>query len=44
MLPGDEVELEARLAGANAILRKSEDVALIAETVTRLLTRKMRQN
>jgi len=44
MLSGDEVELEARRAGANAILRKPEDVTLIAETVARLLARKARQN
>jgi two-component system, chemotaxis family, chemotaxis protein CheY len=44
MLSGDDVELEARRAGANAILRKPEDVALIAETVARLLARKARQN
>jgi CheY-like chemotaxis protein len=44
MLSGDNVELEARRAGANAILRKPEDVALIAETVARLLARKVRQN
>jgi two-component system chemotaxis response regulator CheY len=40
MLSGDDVELEARRAGANAFLRKPEDVPLIAETVARLLARK----
>jgi two-component system chemotaxis response regulator CheY len=44
MLSGDEVELKARRAGANAILGNPEDVALIAETVARLLARKARQN
>jgi two-component system chemotaxis response regulator CheY len=44
MLSGDDVELEARRAGANVILRKPEDVASIAETVARLLARKARQN
>jgi two-component system, chemotaxis family, chemotaxis protein CheY len=44
MLSGDDVELEARRVGANASLRKPEDVALIAETVARLLARKTRQN
>jgi two-component system response regulator ChvI len=40
MLSGDDVELEARRAGANAFLRKPDDVSLIPETVARLLTRK----
>lgn len=40
MLSGDEVEMEARRFGANAFLRKPEDVPLIAETVARLLARK----
>lgn len=40
MLSGDEVQTEARRAGANAFLRKPGDVALIAETVARLLARK----
>lgn len=43
-LSGGDVGLEARRAGANSILRKPEDVALIAETVARLLARKARQN
>jgi two-component system chemotaxis response regulator CheY len=40
MLSGDEVEMQARRAGANAFLRKPEDVPVIAETVARLLARK----
>jgi two-component system chemotaxis response regulator CheY len=40
MLSGDEVEMEARRAGANKFLRKPGDVPLIAETVARLLARK----
>ena len=44
MLSGDEVEMEARRAGANAFLRKPGDVPSIAETVARLLARKARQN
>lgn len=40
MLSGDEVEERARRAGANAFLRKPDDVASIPETVARLLTRK----
>jgi CheY-like chemotaxis protein/tetratricopeptide (TPR) repeat protein len=44
MLSGDDVELDARRAGANAFLRKPDDVPLIAETVARLLARKARQN
>ena len=44
MLSGDEVEMEARRAGANAFLRKPDDVLLVAETVARLLARKLRQH
>jgi two-component system chemotaxis response regulator CheY len=44
MLSGDEIELDARRAGANAYLGKSDDVNLVAETVARLLARKARQN
>jgi CheY-like chemotaxis protein/tetratricopeptide (TPR) repeat protein len=44
MLSGDEVEMEARRAGANAFLRKPDDVHLVAETVARLLARKLRQH
>jgi len=40
MLSGDEVEMQARRAGANTFLRKPEDVPAIAETVARLLARK----
>lgn len=40
MFSGDEVELEARRAGANAFLHKPGDLSLIAETVARLLARK----
>lgn len=40
MLSGDDVEAQARRAGANAFQRKPEDVPLIAETVARLLARK----
>jgi CheY-like chemotaxis protein/tetratricopeptide (TPR) repeat protein len=40
MLSGDEVEESARRAGANAFLRKPDDVTSIPETVARLLTRK----
>jgi FixJ family two-component response regulator len=40
MLSGDEVEMQALRVGANAFLRKPEDVQRIAETVARLLARK----
>lgn len=40
MLSGDEVETQARRAGANAFLRKPGDVQAIAEMVARLLARK----
>jgi CheY-like chemotaxis protein/tetratricopeptide (TPR) repeat protein len=40
MLSGDEVETEARRAGANKFLRKPGDVGSIPETVARLLARK----
>ncbi len=40
MLSGNDVEMEARRAGANAFLRKPGDVALIIETAARLLARK----
>jgi two-component system chemotaxis response regulator CheY len=43
MLSGDDVEPDARRAGANAFL-KPDDVPLIAETAARLLARKARQN
>jgi two-component system, chemotaxis family, chemotaxis protein CheY len=44
MLSGDGVELQARRAGANAFLRKPEDVSVIAETVARLLARRSKQS
>jgi DNA-binding response OmpR family regulator len=44
MLSGDEVEVEARRAGANTFLRKPDDVLLVAETIARLLARKLRQH
>lgn len=40
MLSADELEIQARRAGANAFLRKPEDVSAIGETVARLLARK----
>jgi two-component system chemotaxis response regulator CheY len=40
MLSGDEVEMQAKRAGANAFLRKPGDVQAITETVARLLARK----
>jgi len=44
MLSGDEVEREARRAGANAYLRKPGDVRSLSETVARLLARKSRRH
>jgi DNA-binding response OmpR family regulator len=44
MLSGDELEIQARRAGANAFLRKPEDVSVIAETIARLLARRSKQN
>lgn len=40
MLSGDDVEIQARRAGANAFLRKLEDTPVLAETIARLLARK----
>jgi hypothetical protein len=40
MLSGDDVEMQARRAGANAFLRKLEDTPVLAETIARLLARK----
>ena len=40
MFSGNEVEAEARRAGANAFLRKPDDLSLIAEEVARQLARK----
>jgi CheY-like chemotaxis protein len=43
MLSGDEVGIQAQRAGANAFLRKPEDVSVIAETIARLLARRSKQ-
>jgi CheY-like chemotaxis protein len=43
MLSGDKVEIQARRAGANAFLRKPEDVSVIAETIARPLARRSKQ-
>lgn len=43
MLSGSDVELEARRAGADAFLRKPEDVLAIAVTIARLLAGKRRE-
>jgi two-component system chemotaxis response regulator CheY len=40
MFSGDDVEMSARRAGANAFLRKPGDMPVIAETIARLLTRR----
>lgn len=40
MLSGDAVETQARRAGANAFLRKPEEMPALAETIARLLARK----
>lgn len=40
MLSGDDVEAQARRAGANVFLRKPEDVSTLAEAVARLLARR----
>lgn len=40
MFSGNNVEMQARRAGANAFLLKSAGTPLIAETVTRLPARK----
>ena len=44
MLSGDDVEMRARRAGANAFLRKPGDMSVIAETVARLLARRSKQH
>jgi CheY-like chemotaxis protein len=44
MLSGEDVEPDARRAGADRFLRKPEDVASITEAVARLLARKAKQN
>lgn len=43
MLSASDVEKEARRAGANAFLRKPEDITTIAETIARLLAGKPKQ-
>lgn len=43
MLAASYVEREARRAGANAFLRKPQDVAALSETIARLLARKPKQ-
>lgn len=43
MLSVSDVEKEARRAGANAFLRKPEDITVIAETIARLLAGKPKQ-
>lgn len=43
MLSASDMEREARRVGANAFLRKPEDVTALAETIARLLARKPRQ-
>lgn len=40
MLSGDEVEVQAKRAGANTFLRKPGDVQALTETIARLLARK----
>ncbi|HKR01972.1 MAG TPA: response regulator [Pyrinomonadaceae bacterium] len=40
VLSGGDVEREARRVGANAFLKKPEDIAVISETIARLLARK----
>ena len=44
MLSADQVERDARRAGANVFLRKPGDVGSLAESVARLLARKSRQH
>jgi CheY-like chemotaxis protein len=44
MLSASDVDREARRVGANAFLKKPEDIAAIAETVARLLARKPKQS
>jgi len=43
MLSANDVELEARRAGANAFLKKPEEITIIAETIAHLLARKPKQ-
>lgn len=44
MLSAGDFEREARRAGASVFLRKPEDVHALAETIARLLARKLKQN
>lgn len=44
MLTGSEVEREAKRAGADVVLSKPTDMAVLAETVARLLARQSKQN
>lgn len=44
MFSGSDVEMEARRAGANAFLRKPQDISELAKTIARLLARKSRQH
>lgn len=43
MLTASDCETEARLAGVNTFLRKPNDIAVLVETITRLLTEKPEQ-
>ncbi len=43
MLSGSDVEREAKRAGADAFLRKPEDVLAIAVTIARLLATKRKE-
>lgn len=43
MLSASDVEMEARQAGANAFLKKPEEITVIAETIARLLAGKPKQ-
>ena len=43
MLSAGDFEREARRAGANVFLRKPEDMPALAETIARLLARKLKQ-
>jgi DNA-binding response OmpR family regulator len=40
VLSEDDVEMQARRAGANAFLQKPAGIPLVSETITRLLTRR----
>jgi CheY-like chemotaxis protein len=44
MLSASDIEREARRAGANAFLRKLQDMSALAETVARLLARQQKQS